>query len=216
MIKFEISDALYSDELENYVTKITGEINIDTDDNEPICAGKIKATYLDLATALNHGEWMFDLFEHHSQATYECYEALFVEGSTEHDYLEKKLMKDYGICWPSTWSNLLYIDKVEVYPAYRGKFLGLATINRLIQKFGHECALIVLKAFPLQFESDPKYPSVGLLKITDEQKRATKKLKSHYKKIGFHVIPKSDYMYYCPDTDRRPRISDLGFEEPYL
>lgn len=181
--------------------------------DESVRAGEINAKYVDIASALSAGECIVDLFDHRSSAIWDCYESLFMEVSIEHDYLEKKLMKEHGISWPTVCSNLLYIEKITVDPAYKGRLLGLATINRLIQKFGHGCTLIVLKAFPLQFESDPQCSSEPLQQISDEQKKATKKLKSHYKKIGFHEIPKSDYMYYCMGVDPVISISDLGFDE---
>jgi|GEM_PF-5558202 len=59
---------------------------------------------------------------------------------------------------------------------------------------------VVLMAKPLQFSpgGSSKYPELKLNKFTNDERTATKKIKSHYAKIGFEKIPKSNFMICNP------------------
>lgn len=48
--------------------------------------------------------------------------------------------------------DLLLVQNLEILPAYRGHGVGHDILQACIRHFGQRAALVVLKAFPLQFE----------------------------------------------------------------
>ncbi len=217
MIKFEISDAYLEDELENYITEITGRI-LDEDewDENHIERGVIKATHVDLANAYNDKKSIEDIFDDHSAELSDVYGEFFLESGKGYQHLDK--CDNGSFFWEdsSKHENILFIDEVVIDANFKGKKIGLAAIYRLIQKFAGSCKIVVLKVFPLQFKKDFTHElNLKLNEYQKNKKAATEKLKNHYKKIGFFEIPDSDYMY-LPCEYKTPSLKDIGFSDLWV
>jgi len=97
--------------------------------------------------------------------------------------------------------NLLCLNRLVIFPEWRGKGLGLAVNRRLILEYSSLVGLVALKACPLQFCG-------GLM--TEEDKRVydfkgskvacTRKLKKYYAHLGFVDTKQDDIMVF--DTTR--------------
>ena len=64
----------------------------------------------------------------------------------------------------------------------------------MIQRFRMGAGLVVMKPFPLQFEgrTDERVPPG--LKFQGNQVAATQKLRAYYSRLGFKLLPRSQYM----------------------
>jgi hypothetical protein len=141
-IQYSISGAL-EDEIENYLTTITGEIfcfNNDMETKRKI--GIIKGYYVDIDNAMSEGYGPFDILDLDG-STEPYYEAVFDDATNEFK----------ATLGPDIYqSNLLIIDRVEIIPEFRGRKIGLVAMYRMIRQFSHGCGLVTIKVFPLQFE----------------------------------------------------------------
>lgn len=99
--------------------------------------------------------------------------------------------------------NLLVISRLEILPDYRRNNLGLKVIDFVVNRFGSEAGLVLIKPYPLQFESerlhhDDWYKELIFERLSSDQNCALRKLKDHYSKIGFVEIPGTLFMGRIP------------------
>lgn len=102
-------------------------------------------------------------------------------------------------------SNVLYIDRIELLPQFRGLGFGKKIMKDIIFRFDNSCGLIILKAFPLQLEGlnvlgrDEKWAKRMKYKcLVQDEKIARSQLYKFYKSIGFKQYLKSEYFYLNP------------------
>lgn len=112
--------------------------------------------------------------------------------------------------------NLLILDRIELLPQFRDHGYGLAMLYRCIQQFAHCYTTVVLKCFPLQFETRSNrdesaawLSTMEMNMFSADQKECTAKLKHHYRKLGFKSIGRSDFMFLNP-AHKRPTLADIG------
>lgn len=88
------------------------------------------------------------------------------------------------------------LSRLEIYPEYRGRDYGLAAVKCMMQRYRMGAGLIVMKAFPLQFEGlEPEFfEKRGFDPYPTNQRTCTQKLRSHYGRLGFKHIPRSQFM----------------------
>lgn len=209
MIHYTLERASLEDDLENTVTTIEGEILHDEEETE---AGNIKATYIDILTASETGEPLPYVFDHVDEQLHNYHLALRDKKNPLHNYLLKN--KDWFI--EEAYDNLFFINYVLVNALYRGKKLGLAAIYRTIQKFAHGCRFTMLEAVPLQLiTKEPlKRTTMGLNFLEQDKEKATNSLKAYYKKLGFEIVPRSNYMILDLEL-KHPNLKDIGFTASY-
>jgi hypothetical protein len=94
-------------------------------------------------------------------------------------------------------SRMLIFHRLEILPKARGRKLGPAVLNRIMDKFGGGCEFAALKSYPLQHElKDEKLGefdqrmALGALE-TDEGK-AKRSLAKYYKSVGFKPVAGTD------------------------
>ena len=79
-----------------------------------------------------------------SDATMECYEALFDRETDEWSDSVQELYLGGPIS-----PDLLFIDRVELDERHRGKGIGRDVVKGIIETFGLHCGLVVCKPFAL-------------------------------------------------------------------
>jgi GNAT superfamily N-acetyltransferase len=94
--------------------------------------------------------------------------------------------------------NLLSVEKIKIDEKYRGKGIGLAAIQRLIDLHSANCGLVCLRPFPLQYSGkvadfDPEVVAAD-----------TNKLSCYYTKAGFAPFVGSNYMVLDPTFKSKP------------
>lgn len=106
-------------------------------------------------------------------------------------------------------SGLLIIDRLELFPHFRGKGIGLQAMKFLIARFRMGAGLVAIKPFPLQFEggsqdAPEELRARGLDRYPANETTCNRKLRQHYRKLGFVAIPRTPFMCL-------PLITRLGW-----
>lgn len=103
--------------------------------------------------------------------------------------------------------DFLIVNRVEVLPALRGRRFGLLSVSRLIDLFGENCGLVVMKPFPLQFTNylDPAWRAPdGVEDPPTAFIAARQKLRRHWARVGFKNLEGMDYYALCQQESARP------------
>lgn len=181
-------------EPEDYIYTTSGELIRANDDSEAL-AGKFTLHYVDVDRAMDEKMSIFDVFDAYSH-TFEYHDALFGANSPDFsDRLTKTLKHEaFG-------GNVLILDRLEILPEYRGRGLGLSVMRRLIKRFSGGAAIVVMKPYPLQFESETRDQAkeawrseLGLAELGRNQRAATKKLFDYYGRLDFVRISGTPFM----------------------
>jgi len=195
-------------EPDRFVYQYKGKV-IDCGNDEERKAGKFSARVVDVRGAMFDGYDIFDVFDTDGAAM-SCYESLF-EHDTE-DFNEKTRLVAFGGDYP--WNpNILILDRLVIYPEFRGKGIGLRTIRALVHRLRQGVGLVALKPYPLQFEAgaveSTGYRKKGLHLFNISEAEAHRKLVEHYALLGFHEVPDTDYMVLNPEA-RLPSIEGIS------
>jgi GNAT superfamily N-acetyltransferase len=180
--------------VDDCVTQIRGKLWIyrkDTD--EDVEAGEITVQYLDVWRAKAAGLSIWDLFDTTSRTGNATYQAVW---DTEAQGYKP------GITDALSGYNVLIIHAVQIKPEFRGHNLGLAAVNTTINRFGHDCALVIVKPYPINAHDLPG----------DQIEQGVRSLTAYYARLGFFEIPDSPLM--ALDLDRiRPTAYEAGYQE---
>ena len=178
------------------------------EENAEFEAGTFAATLIDVRGAVIEGESVFDVFDSDSVCI-GYFEALY-----DYDEDDFKPQVTQIVCEDDFLSNpnLLVVDKLVIYPQYRGKSLGLLALRALIHRHRSGVGLIAMNPVPLQFESkfvDEKnsdlFRRFGLDSFSLPKNKATAKLKKYYGRLGFKQVPQTEFMV---------RSSELPLQDP--
>ncbi|MEA3350157.1 MAG: hypothetical protein U9Q82_06025 [Chloroflexota bacterium] len=136
---------------------------------------------------------------------FELFDAISGEVSAFYEMFER-YMKPELFTFDDFYTDVLILRKIEIVPEYRGQGLGLQAMQMKTKCFGQRAALVALKAFPLQYEAQPKntqelkeqeawfdtmrYDDYG----SDDIERDTKKLQRYYARAGFKQLGDTAYM----------------------
>ncbi len=180
-------------EPDRFIHRYKGKI-IDCDDNEERKAGKFSARVIDVRGAMFDGYDIFEVFDTDSAAM--SYFRGLYEYGTE-DFNEKTREVAFGGDYP--WNpNILILDRLVIYPEFRGKGLGLHAIRALIQRLRQGVGLVAVNPFPLQFEHEAEersgYRKKGLHLFRLPEEQARRKLVEHYALLGFREVHDTGYM----------------------
>ncbi|MEI5997893.1 hypothetical protein H3V53_11990 [Paraburkholderia bengalensis] len=197
------------EEPSRFVIGYDGKLLLPHDDCEDIEIGYFSVKFVDVVGAVTEGESVFDVFDCDSTCI-QYYEALY-NGDDDIKTRVARIAHGDGYLWNP---SLLILDRLVVYREYRGRSLGLVALRALIHRFRAGVGLIALKAFPLQYEADRSVKHEG----QDETKfgydqfdvpmsKATSKLRSYYRQVGFLPVPRTQFMVRSPDIPVRKAVS---------
>lgn len=180
--------------VDDCVTEIRGKIWIYPEDtDEDVEAGEITVQYLDVWRAKAAGLSIWDLFDTTSRTGNAAYPAVWDAEAQEYKPEITDALSGY---------NVLIIDTVQIKPEFRGRNLGLAAIDTTVNRFGHDCALVIIKPYPIN-----AYDLTG-----DQIEQGAKSLSAYYARLGFVKIPNSDLMALDLDLFR-PTAYEAGYRE---
>jgi GNAT superfamily N-acetyltransferase len=190
------------EEPSRFVTVHQGGIELVEDDGETRTEiGTFKAVYIDALGVVTEGDSLFDVFDYH-QATVGYYEALY-----DHDQEDFKPSVVQAACGDDfLWaSSLLILDRLVIYPEFRGKRRGLRVLIELMLRLRTGAGLVAMRPFPLQHEynykGNAKSAEQQRLKLdgfSSDPRRATAALRRYYGRLGFIRVPRTDYMVLSP------------------
>lgn len=187
-IEIEFSSSTTTcDEIEDYATCIEGTIKRSDEQGQEKVLGRVRLYYLDIGATYDANIDPFDLFDVRSE-TEPFYWALIDDMGWFKSELET-MFGEYILA-----PNILVVDRLEVLPEFRGKNIGLACLQRCIQQYAHDCGVVALRCFPLQFEGrddDARWRrKMKFGKLSKDFDQSLAKLKQYYGSLGF--MPLSD------------------------
>ncbi len=183
-------------------------VSLDESEQETL-VGKFRLYYADVDSAMEEGFDTFEVLDSYSH-TLEYHDLIYESNGTElSEKLQKELNYDVFGC------NLLMLDRLEILPQYRGQYLGLIIMRRLIQRFSSGAGVIAIKPFPLQFEHKPSSEEehrwrkeLKLSILSKNEGYATQKLQKYYSKLGFIKMKGTPFMLKST-AFRLPTIEEL-------
>jgi len=190
--EYYASDLVEPDDL---IYEISGEI-LDVDEyDEQTHIGRFRLYYVDVERAYNEGVSVFSIMDSYAH-TVDYFDAIFGDSSPDFSEALQELL-DHDL----VGSNLLILDRVEIFPAYRGKRLGLQALKHMVKRFSPGAAVVAMNPYPLQFESEPRgeldtmqWSELGLYELPTDKAAATKKLRRHYSQLEFVPLPSSPFL----------------------
>lgn len=187
-----------SPEPSRFVHDYSGEVRLMDDDGAETCIGCFEAIVVDVEGAIREGQSVADVFDV-SQSTLRTYEALY--GYPR--FTPRTAVRNLLGRWPAPNPNLLQIERLVLWQAYQGRGIGLHVINGLIQRLGMGVGVVAMLPFPLQFEgasdgADREVLRAALTNFEVSERAAFRKLRSHYGRLGFVRVPRTDMMVRRP------------------
>ena len=189
-----------------FIHECEGQIEVfGADDSDVIPVGSFSVLIVDIESAINEGVHPFDVMDSRSETAH-YYDKLYRRAWSGADFREPVINAVFGQASP--WHpNLLILDRLAVFPEHRGHGVGLLALRGLIERFRIGVGLIVMKPFPLQFESVPTSPDdiaarrrLGLDDFRMGYRSAVAKLRSYYASLGFRHIPRTSLMGLAPEN----------------
>jgi GNAT superfamily N-acetyltransferase len=190
---------------QHFVHYYTGTAHLHIDDENEPEIGTFSAIYVDVVGAVVEEVSVFDVFDS-DQATLGYFEDLYDydTGDFRRPIVEAACGAD-GYLWAP---SLLILDRLIIYPPYRGRSRGLKILRELVHLLRAGAGLVAIKPFPLQNEAhflDERHAAERERFLLDgfpqESRKATAALRRYYRRLGFKLVPKTDYMVL--DTGRK-------------
>ena len=198
---------------DEYVLEIHGnitltEINPDLIEKDPEQVGHINARLIQTGRIVNDGASLFVVYDSFDQYFHDIYGELFDPENDEFTETLQRQFKELG-----SDSSILLIDDVEVFPAYRGKRIGLAAAHRLIDVFGAWDCLVIIPIYPPQFhvysnDSVWKKKMQADLFAKDEE-AARAKLEQYWSVLGFQRVWDSRYICALCTNNKHPSLQEV-------
>ena len=190
------STIVYELEPDDYIHETAGVVAMFTSGGRVTTElGKFIVKQVDVDSAVAEGESVFDIFDHYSSTI--GYYDLYATNGWE---FSRRVLRALG-CEDSFMmpSGMLIIDRLELYPEYRGRGIGLQAMKFLIARYRMGAGIAAIKPFPLQFEGgiqdEPELlRQRGLDKYPPSEVVCQRRLQAHYRKLGFRKIPRTPFM----------------------
>ena len=180
------------DEPSHYIHEVSGKVVlIDESDSVSKEVGEFACSLIDADAADLNGVSPFDVYDT-TQATYNVYYALFDELGA--NARVKKALGGDDLLWSH---NLLVIDRLIIYPAFRCQNIGLRVLAILLQRYQHVAEFAALKPFPLQCEGGmdaDEAARLGLAGFTCTLDYGKRRLARYYAGVGFTKCRGSDFL----------------------
>ena len=178
--------------LSRFVFETTGRVISEEWDREPRLIGKFRTYIVDVESAFDERESIFDLFDDDA-LTMEYFEALYAGAGRRSKNSSVSLFDELEDLWRP---NLLILDRLTIYPEFRNHDIGLEVITALIKRLKMGIGLIAIKPYQLQFDTDDpiERQDLGLDNFAMSKRDATLKLREYYGRLGFMGVPKTPYM----------------------
>jgi GNAT superfamily N-acetyltransferase len=193
-IEFGMTIPMDLDEVDQFIVHYWGQI-LDSanpedagEESADIIVGRIEASRVYVALAVEHDENVADVFDSHSDEMLDFFEALF-EADTD-DLKE-------GISEQTSGPDVLLVESIEILPQYRGKGLGLKALRRTMEFLGGGCAATAIKALPVRYyasSEDDWGKRMQPDRFEPDRDQAAAKLRDYWAQLGFGLVEGSNVM----------------------
>jgi GNAT superfamily N-acetyltransferase len=202
-IRFTVQVECGNDEPSRVTPAFHGEIFERAEgSDEEIRIGRIDGYLVLRGRAIDEGEDLFDAMDSISSSTSECFEALF-----DHESGEWKESVESFYKHDIPGHDVLFIEEVELDPAYRGKGIGAQVVRETIATFGASCGLVMCKPFALQYANRIDEENAATQRQPGfEAKRLADfgKVMQFWVDLGFRNLPDSDFYVFSPRLTQQP------------
>lgn len=200
-----------SPDADDFVTTIRGKIRYYYENQDRnVEAGRLSGYLIQGDHACDRGRNLWHLCDEHSQFIVDYATELLSPKTGDIKLgVDRQLGGVIG-------SNILVLDKVEIFPGHRGKDLGLAVGCSFLDRFGADSGVAILKPLPLQskesnrdIREDAQWrATMQIDKFETNEKLALAKLRNYWKRLGFEQLKKSKCFALNLMHDR-PSMADL-------
>lgn len=115
--------------------------------------------------------------------------------------------------------NVLYLDRIMLYPEYRGNGYGKFIIKEIIGRFYDTVGLVMTEVFPLQLELSKKSARMEYYSMDQDMEYSSFKLYNYFFNLGFEQENQSDYFYirtsFSNDKLARINLNSIFDQEYY-
>jgi len=179
--EFVLRAELHESAETDFVHSIAGRIIADPEGRGTEGAGHIGASLIQFGEALNQGISAERLGDGISGEISEYWEHLF---DVETGYPKEEIQNEFEV----VDLDLLNIDRVAIYPKFRGLGIAESAIHRTVDIFGTSCGLVACKPWPLLFTPSVADDPEALRKLASPnvgKAEALRKLRSYWSRLGF-------------------------------
>lgn len=150
------------------------DLAMDIDEADDYLLAKVECTYLNIDDLDGHVHDFLDM----SQGLYELYHPFYSKGRDNR--LNSSMSNKF---FDPKSANMFVIDQIIVEEPFRGRGVSSEIIDHMIKQYAKNASIAVLKAFPFEYKDKPEFETMQ------------KKLKKHYKEMGFQPVKGTDWMY---------------------
>lgn len=177
------------DDPTDYITEIQMDIRkLDEKGNTFQKIGQGQISLIHFGMALDQGFPLFEVMDASASILNMSEELFNIQG--EEDLWEK--IEEFYDYQPPLNYDVCFIERLELLPEYRGKGRGRWVIKDILERFYGSCGLVVIKAYPLQHESDQGWGEddewkkrMQYDKMEKDAEKARYQLYHYYQKLGF-------------------------------
>jgi hypothetical protein len=194
------------------MAEIVGYAGIEQDKKteREIQLGELRLYLIRVGNAVNDGVRLFDVFDSY-QETHDASAALYESSYGDFSPSVRKRFEEAFCC-----DDILLLHYLTLKPFARGQRLGLAVMERAMRDWSSGCSLVVIKPFPLQFESSSNKLErdirLSLNNFSGSKTEAFRRLRMYYQQLGFERIGRSEFYALCPN-ERLPDREKLGLPD---
>jgi GNAT superfamily N-acetyltransferase len=196
-IEYRFDSALGRIEEYRYINRYQVDIYSNDDAAEPTVhelIGKVEVTLVLLSLLTNKGMDYFPVFD--------TSQILIDLGRVAIDFDANDFKQPLDEEFAGISGNLLAIERFELLPEWRKRNIGRKVIKDIVLRFSGCCAVVMLKAFPLQQEfqyaEDMKSDwekKMQMKQLPQDEEFSNYKVFAYYQKMGFNQLGNTDYFY---------------------
>ena len=189
-----------TEEARRYLVEVRGRIEwVNHDrlgtDGETEEAGRLIAHLMRVEAADSDGQWLFEVYDCFTQDVHDAFTAVIDLGTNWIRPSVEELLDS-----PAYSRDLLFVDRMEILPAHRGRGVGLMAMRCLLDLYGRLSEFAVAVPYPMDSSTDGcvagddewhaamRYPDFETHKDT-----ASAKLARYWQQVGFVPIPDSPW-----------------------
>jgi|GEM_PF-3869882 hypothetical protein len=204
-IRFQFQTDSENDEPSRFVLDFEGLIyeTVDDENNDldEVLVGRIDLSLIQRGRIWDEKGSLFEAMDCFSSEMRECYGSIFNDRTGDWNESIESLYEPDALLH----SDLLFIKGLALDAAWQGKTIGSAVARQVLSIFGSSCGLICCKPFPLQYAGwagDPGEEIHESISEKKERERAFRRVNQFWKSLGFHKLPKSEFIVFSPEYDQ--------------
>lgn len=171
----------------------------DDEENEEI-VGHVELILVRREQIWNEHESLFEAMDSLSSETCECYESIFDVRTGDWKQAILSLYKPEEPMHP----DLLFIQKLELQPEWRGKGIGSDVVEQIVFAMGSMCGLVCCKPFPIEYTGWQEPYKNGAVESPEDRSKRLKmfrRVRSFWLSQGFLKVRGTEFVVFSPELN---------------